>query len=101
MAAYWKIAAHSAYDMFSKYKYLIVNLFFSRLGFWSRNIFLIAPFPSHCLLVPFQIHVHVYQSMIVLLVILNKIIPRNCETDAVSICRNAFQAELVYVKDMY
>ena len=28
MAAYWKIAAHSTYDMFSKYKYLIVNLFF-------------------------------------------------------------------------
>ena len=28
MAAYWEIAAHSAYDMFSKYKYLIVNLYF-------------------------------------------------------------------------
>ena len=28
MAAYWKIAAHSAYDMFSKYKYVIVNLVF-------------------------------------------------------------------------
>ena len=28
-AAYWKIAAHSAaYDMFSKYMYLIVNLVF-------------------------------------------------------------------------
>ena len=26
MAAYWEIAAHSAYDVFSKYKYLIVNL---------------------------------------------------------------------------
>ena len=26
MAAYWEIAAHSANDMFSKYKYLIVNL---------------------------------------------------------------------------
>ena len=31
MAAYWEIAAHSAYDMFSKYKYLIVNLFFPPL----------------------------------------------------------------------
>ena len=29
MAAYWEIAAHSAYDMFSKYKYLIVNLLFA------------------------------------------------------------------------
>ena len=28
VAAYWEIAAHLAYDMFSKYKYLIVNLVF-------------------------------------------------------------------------
>ena len=28
MAAYWEIAAHLAYNMFSKYKYLIVNLVF-------------------------------------------------------------------------
>ena len=28
MAAYWEIAAHSAYNMFSRYKYLIVNLLF-------------------------------------------------------------------------
>ena len=28
VAAYWEIAAHLAYDMFSKYKYLIINLFF-------------------------------------------------------------------------
>ena len=28
MAAYWEIAAYSTYDMFSKYKYLIVNLVF-------------------------------------------------------------------------
>ena len=49
-----KIAAHSAYDMFSWYKYLIVNLVFSHLGFWSGNLFLIAPFPDLCLLVSFQ-----------------------------------------------
>ena len=35
MAAYWKIAGHSAYDIFSQYKYLTVNLVFSHLGFWS------------------------------------------------------------------
>ena len=52
VAAYWEIAAHSAYDMFSKYKYQVVNLVFSHLGFWSGNFFLIAPFPDHCLLVP-------------------------------------------------
>ena len=35
-------------------KYLIVNLVFSHLGFWSGNLFLIAPFPDLCLLVPFN-----------------------------------------------
>ena len=39
--------------MFSWYKYLIVNLVFSHPGFWSGNLFLIAPFPDLCLLVPF------------------------------------------------
>ena len=37
--------------MFSWYKYLIVNLVFSHLGFWSGNLFLIAPFPDLYLLV--------------------------------------------------
>ena len=48
-----KIAAHSAYEMFSWYKYLIVGLVFSRLGFWSGSLFLIAPSPDLCLLVLF------------------------------------------------
>ena len=48
-----KIAALSGYDMFSWYKYLIVNLVFSHLGFWRGNLFLIAPFLDLCLLVPF------------------------------------------------
>ena len=39
--------------MFSWYKYLIVNLVFFHLGFWSGNLLLIAPFPDLCLLVPF------------------------------------------------
>ena len=55
MAAYWVKAAHSSYDMFYKYKYLIVNLVFSHLGFWNGNFILIAPFPGRCLLVPFYI----------------------------------------------
>ena len=38
-----KTAAHSAYEMFSWYKYLIVSLVFSHPGFWSWNLFLIAP----------------------------------------------------------
>ena len=41
--------------MFSWYKYLIVDLVVSHLGFWSGNLFLIAPFSDLCLLVPFDI----------------------------------------------
>ena len=41
--------------MFSWYKYPIINLVFSNLGFWSGNLFLIAPFPDLCLLVPYHI----------------------------------------------
>ena len=55
MATYWENSC--SYDfryMFSWYKYLIVNLVFSHLGFWSENLFLIAPFPDLCLLVYFQ-----------------------------------------------
>ena len=36
------MTAYLAYDMFSKYNYLIVNLVFSHLGFWSGNFFLVA-----------------------------------------------------------
>ena len=50
-----KIAAYSAYDMFSWHKYLIVNLVFSHLGFWRGNLFLIVPFSDRCLFVPFRI----------------------------------------------
>ena len=49
-----KIAAHSAYDMFHGIKYLIVSLVFSHLGFWSGNLFLIAPFPDLCYLYLFR-----------------------------------------------
>ena len=41
VAAYWEKAANSAYDMFSKYKYLIVNgAFSSSLSSctFSRNV---------------------------------------------------------------
>ena len=51
MAAYWGIAAHSAYDMFSRYKYLPVSviLVFSHpsvygvgVSFWLRHFLIIA-----------------------------------------------------------
>ena len=57
VATYWENTAHSAYVMFSWYKYLIVNSVFSHLGFWSGNLFLIAQFPDRCLLVPFSAYV--------------------------------------------
>ena len=42
--------------MFSWYKYLIVNLVFpTTSGFRSGNLFLIAPFPDRCLLVPLDV----------------------------------------------
>ena len=61
-----EIAAHSANDMFSKYKYLIV--IFSTSGFWRGNFFLIAPFPDHCLLVPFHAKCmyHIFRKMMLL-----------------------------------
>ena len=40
--------------MFSKYKFLIVNLVFPTSVFLEWEFFLIAPFPDHCLLVPFS-----------------------------------------------
>ena len=36
--------------MFPKCKYIVANLVFFHLGFWSGNFFLIAPFPDHSLL---------------------------------------------------
>ena len=48
------MAARSACEMFSWYKYLIVSLVFSHLGFWSGSLFLIAPFPDLCLRVLFK-----------------------------------------------
>ena len=55
MATYWEIAAHSAYEMFSWYKYLIVSLLFPASVFGVGIFFLIAPFPDRCLRVPFYI----------------------------------------------
>ena len=39
MATFWEIAAHSAYEMFSWYRYLIVSLVFSHLGFLEWESF--------------------------------------------------------------
>ena len=51
MATYWENSCSFGLRYVSWYKYLIVSLVFSHLGFWSGNLFLIAPFPDLCLLV--------------------------------------------------
>ena len=41
--------------MLSWYKHLnVILFFFPPLGLWSGNVSLIAPFPDHCLLLPFN-----------------------------------------------
>ena len=54
MATYWENSCSFGLRYVSWYKYLIVSLVFSHLGFWSGNLFLIVPFPDLCLLVPFH-----------------------------------------------
>ena len=54
MATYWENSCSFGLRYVSWYKYLIVSLVFSHLGFWSGNLFLIAPFPDLCLLVLFH-----------------------------------------------
>ena len=56
MVTYWENSCSFGLRYVSLYKYLIVSLVFSHLGFWSGNLFLIAPFPDLCLLVPFLLY---------------------------------------------
>ena len=53
MATYWENSCSFGLRYVSWYKCLIVSLVFSHLGLWSGTLFLIAPFPDLCLLVPF------------------------------------------------
>ena len=53
-----RVAAHSAYGVFSWCRCLIVGLVFSHLGFWSGSLFLIAPFPGLCL--PFDNYANIF-----------------------------------------
>ena len=52
MVTYWENSCSFGLRYVSWYKCLIVSLVFSHHGFWSGNLFLIAPFPDLCLLVP-------------------------------------------------
>ena len=55
MATYWENSCSFGLRCVSWCRCLIVGLVFSHLGFWSGNLFLVAPFPDLCLLVPFYI----------------------------------------------
>ena len=60
---------------FLNYKYLIVNLVFSHLGFWNGNFFLIAPFPDRCLLILFlqygsNYRIDYYFAMFIIIIIM-------------------------------
>ena len=59
MATYWENSCSFGLRYVSWYKYLIVSLVFSHLGFWSGNLFLIAPFPDLCLLVPIILDLYI------------------------------------------
>ena len=83
MATYWENSCSFGLRYVSWYKYLIVTLVFSHLGFWSGNLFLIAPFPDLCLLVPFHFKTGIDQEFPVFIPkpgvkIPNRIDVRNC-----------------------
>ena len=59
MATYWENSCSFGLRYVSWYECLIVGLVFSHLGFWSGGLFLIAPFPDLCLLVPLFSHIHI------------------------------------------
>ena len=73
MATYWENSCSFGLRCVSWYKCLIVSLVFSHLGFWSGNLFLIAPFPDLCLLVPFYLFFHL---LIFLIIVLNDVCMR-------------------------
>ena len=62
MATYCENSCSFGLRYVSWYEYLIVSLVFSHLGFWSGNLFLIAPFPDLCLLVPLKVSDSTYPN---------------------------------------
>ena len=61
-ATYWENSCSFSLRYVSWYKCLVVGLVFSHLGFSSGNLFLIAPFPDLCLLVPFYFRVRYFSN---------------------------------------
>ena len=77
MATYWENSCSFGLRYVSWYKYLIVSLVFSHLGFWSGNLFLIAPFPDLCLLVPLHDSDHIFNEKSVNIFIGNHLFQKN------------------------
>ena len=93
MATYWENSCPFGLRYDSWYKYLIVSLVFSHLGFWSGNLFLIAPFPDLCLHVPF--HKRPYKTKF----IANS---SSCTTAELSSCLTAIKSHAIrYCETVY
>ena len=67
MATFWENSCSFGLRYVSWYKYLIVSLVFSHLGFWNGNLFLIAPFPDLCLLVPLYLLLFIAMAAILVM----------------------------------
>ena len=67
MATYWENSCSFGLQYVSWCKCLVFSLVFSHLGFWSGSLFLVAPFPDLCLLVPFctdEVLLNVYTNIL-------------------------------------
>ena len=66
MATYWENSCSFGLRYVFMYKNLIVSLVFSQLGFWSGNLFLIAPFHDLCHLYLFKLHFDILSILYIL-----------------------------------
>ena len=82
MATYWENSCSFGLRYVSWYKCLIVSLVFPHLGFWSGNLFLIAPFPDLCLLVPFFLIVFLL-NVVMSRMLISYILNERCEKSLV------------------
>ena len=82
MATYWENSCSFGLRYVSWYKYLIVGLVFSHLGFWSGNLFLIAIF-----LIFAYLYLFIVQNGITFDVIFQHHMTFDCRDTSQSLCR--------------
>ena len=97
MATYWGNSCSFGLRYVSWCEYLIVSLVFSHLGFWSGNLFLIAPFPDLCLLVPFLNYIMVFVEA--LIPELNQ--SRNLESRGNPVIKSSLWQNISYILDNF